>query len=44
MIGVCGGNNRAQLKGFQNTRDLAVDLLGAKNAEITPDEQAIQSY
>jgi hypothetical protein len=29
------GDNRAQRKVFENTRDLASDLLGAKNAGVT---------
>jgi hypothetical protein len=35
MIGVFGGNDRAQRKGFENTRDLACDLLLVKNAGVT---------
>jgi hypothetical protein len=34
------GDNRAQRKGFENTRDLAGDLFGAKNAGVTRDPAA----
>jgi hypothetical protein len=32
------GDKRAQRKSFENTRDLVDDLLGAKNAGVTPSD------